>query len=149
MLFTSANKRRMLHFQMKWFHLQHILITYTWQQKGKYNIHYSGIWIVIRTTQQEYEVCSLLTIVTMKCKATIINIVFLHYNLCQDIMLVGSLSCSFTLITCLTNFYSYYYSWFTFKSNNNNLIFISELRQVGGFLRVLRFPPPIKLTTTI
>jgi hypothetical protein len=27
--------------------------------------------------------------------------------------------------------------------------FISDLRQVGGFLRVLRFPPPIKLTITI
>jgi len=26
--------------------------------------------------------------------------------------------------------------------------FVIELRQVGGFLRVLRFPPPIKLTTT-
>jgi hypothetical protein len=25
--------------------------------------------------------------------------------------------------------------------------FVSELRQIGGFLRVLRFPPPIKLTT--
>ena len=27
--------------------------------------------------------------------------------------------------------------------------FVSDLRQVGDFLRVLRFPPPIKLTTTI
>jgi hypothetical protein len=27
--------------------------------------------------------------------------------------------------------------------------FVSYLRQVGGFLRVLRFPPPIKLTATI
>jgi hypothetical protein len=27
--------------------------------------------------------------------------------------------------------------------------FVSDLRQVGGFLRVLRFPPPIKLTTSI
>jgi hypothetical protein len=27
--------------------------------------------------------------------------------------------------------------------------FISDLRQVSGFLRVLRFPPPIKLTATI
>ena len=27
--------------------------------------------------------------------------------------------------------------------------FVSELQQVGGFLRVLRFPPPIKLTATI
>jgi hypothetical protein len=26
--------------------------------------------------------------------------------------------------------------------------FVSVLRQVGGFLRVLRFPPPIKLTAT-
>ena len=27
--------------------------------------------------------------------------------------------------------------------------FVSYLRQVGGFLLVLRFPPPIKLTPTI
>jgi hypothetical protein len=27
--------------------------------------------------------------------------------------------------------------------------FVSDLRQVGGPLRVLRFPPAIKLTTTI
>ena len=27
--------------------------------------------------------------------------------------------------------------------------FVSDLRQIGGFLRVLRFPPPIKLTATI
>ena len=29
------------------------------------------------------------------------------------------------------------------------ITFVSDLRQVGGFLRVLRFPPPIKLTATI
>jgi hypothetical protein len=27
--------------------------------------------------------------------------------------------------------------------------FVSDLRQVGDFLRVLRFPPPIKLFATI
>jgi hypothetical protein len=27
--------------------------------------------------------------------------------------------------------------------------FVSDFRQVGGFLQVLQFPPPIKLTTTI
>ena len=27
-----------------------------------------------------------------------------------------------------------------------NTKFVSDFRQVGGFLRVLRFPPPIKLT---
>ena len=30
-----------------------------------------------------------------------------------------------------------------------NIKFVSDLRQVCGFLRVLRFPPPVKLTTTI
>jgi hypothetical protein len=30
----------------------------------------------------------------------------------------------------------------------HNLEFVSDLRQVGGFLRVLRFPPPIKLIAT-
>jgi hypothetical protein len=29
------------------------------------------------------------------------------------------------------------------------LKFVSDLRQVGGFLRVLRLPPPIKLTAMI
>ena len=29
------------------------------------------------------------------------------------------------------------------------VIFVSDLRQVGGILRVLRFPPPIPLTATI
>ena len=27
--------------------------------------------------------------------------------------------------------------------------FVSDLRQVNGFLRVFRFPPPIKMTATI
>jgi hypothetical protein len=27
--------------------------------------------------------------------------------------------------------------------------FISDLQQIGGFLQVLRFPPPLKLITTI
>ena len=27
--------------------------------------------------------------------------------------------------------------------------FVGDLRQVGGFLQVLRFPPPIKLTSTM
>jgi hypothetical protein len=27
--------------------------------------------------------------------------------------------------------------------------FVSDLRQIGGFLRVVLFPPPIKLTATI
>ena len=33
--------------------------------------------------------------------------------------------------------------------NNYVVKFVSDLRQVGGFLRVFPFPPPIKLTPTI
>ena len=29
------------------------------------------------------------------------------------------------------------------------IMFVTDLRQIGGFLRVLRFPPPIKRTATI
>ena len=37
----------------------------------------------------------------------------------------------------------------TTKVGSYVIKFISDLRQAGGFLRVLRFPPPIKLTATI
>jgi hypothetical protein len=30
-----------------------------------------------------------------------------------------------------------------------NIMFVSDLRQVGGLFQVLWFPPPIKLTATI
>ena len=30
-----------------------------------------------------------------------------------------------------------------------NIMFVSDLQQVGGFLRVLQFPPTTKLTATI
>jgi len=33
--------------------------------------------------------------------------------------------------------------------NNYVIKFVSDLRQVGGFLRVFQFPAPIKLTATI
>jgi len=39
---------------------------------------------------------------------------------------------------------------FTLSAGINCIIkFVSELRQVGGFLRVLWFPPPTKRTATI
>jgi len=49
-----------------------------------------------------------------------------------------------------------YHQWcckFEFRSGRGVqhyvMKFVMDLRQVGGFLRVLRFPPPIKLTATI
>ena len=35
------------------------------------------------------------------------------------------------------------------KKNNKKIKFVSDLRQVSAFLRVLRYPPPIKLTAMI
>jgi hypothetical protein len=40
-------------------------------------------------------------------------------------------------------------SWRSVPNTTSCDKFVSDLRQVGGFLRVLRFPPPIKLTATI
>ena len=48
-----------------------------------------------------------------------------------------------------------YHHWCEFKSRSGQGVqhyvieFVSDLCQVGGFLRVLRFPPPIKLTATM
>ena len=36
-----------------------------------------------------------------------------------------------------------------YSIQHNVIKFVSDLRQVDGFLWVLRFPPPIKLTATI
>ena len=53
------------------------------------------------------------------------------------------------LIFFLFGFFIYFFfSHFVylFISQYYVIKFVSDLRQVGGFLRVLRFPPPIKLT---
>jgi hypothetical protein len=50
---------------------------------------------------------------------------------------------------------SAYHHWCEFESRSGRGVqhyvikFVSDLWQVGGFLQVLRFPPPIKLTATI
>jgi len=55
-----------------------------------------------------------------------------------------------------TNAISAYHHWCCeFQSRSGRGVqhyvikFVSDLRQVGGFLRVVRFPPTIKLTATI
>jgi len=40
-------------------------------------------------------------------------------------------------------------SWQVYSIQHYVIKFVSDLRQVDGFLQVLRFPLPIKLTTTI
>ena len=54
----------------------------------------------------------------------------------------------------LSNFQSTILSPLTFESHSGEIQhyvikFVNDLWQVGGFLRVLRFPPPIETTTTI
>ena len=50
---------------------------------------------------------------------------------------------------------STYYRWCEFESRSGRGVqhyvikFVKDLRQVGGFLRILRFPPQIKLIATI
>jgi hypothetical protein len=72
----------------------------------------------------------------------------------------SALSSRYRMVVGLTNTYaiSAYQHWCCeFKSRSSEVYsiqhymikFVSDLRQVGGFLRGLRFPPPIKLTSTI
>jgi len=71
--------------------------------------------------------------------------VLLGYR-CRDGMVVG-----FTTTYAI----SAYHWCYEFKSRSGRSVqhyvikFISDLRQVSGFFRVLRFPPSIKLTATI
>jgi len=65
----------------------------------------------------------------------------------QDCMVVG-----FTTTNAIS---AYHHRCCEFESQSGLGVqhyvikFVSDLWQVGGFLRVLRFPPPIKLTATI
>ena len=49
---------------------------------------------------------------------------------------------------------AYHHWWCEFESRSGRGVqhyvikLVSDLRQIGGFLRILRFPPPIKLTAT-
>jgi hypothetical protein len=71
--------------------------------------------------------------------------VYIHYRHGCDRMVVG-----FTTTYAI----SAYHHWCCeFESRSGRGVkhyvmkFVSDLRQVSGFLQVLRFPPPIKLTT--
>jgi len=44
---------------------------------------------------------------------------------------------------------SAYHHWSGWGVQHYVIKFISDLRQLGGFLMILRFPPPIKLIATI
>jgi hypothetical protein len=92
-----------------------------------------------------------------KCKFVICNIITSFYIIWllyrwrgrhgRDRMVVG-----FTT-TCGISAYHHWCCEFESRTGRGVqhyvIKFVSDLRQVSGFLRVLRFPPPLKLTTTI
>ena len=58
--------------------------------------------------------------------------------------------CLFIFVTSITKFVSSNPVCGEVYSIQHYVIrFVSDLRQVSGFIRILRFPPPIKLTATI
>jgi hypothetical protein len=68
---------------------------------------------------------------------------------CRDRMVVGfTTTCAISAITTYVVGSNPAHSE-VYSIQHYVIKFISNLRQVGGFLRVLRFPPPIKLTATI
>jgi len=65
----------------------------------------------------------------------------------RDRMVVGfTTTCS---ISTYHHWYCEFESWSGRGVQHYVIKFVRDLRQVGGFLRVLRFHPPIKLIATI
>jgi len=69
---------------------------------------------------------------------------------CRDRMVVG-----FTT-NCAISAYQYYvvssnpaHNEMNYSTQHYVIKFVSDFRKINGFLHVLRFPPPIKLTATI
>ena len=83
--------------------------------------------------------------------STVMNLIESRENRGRDRMVVGFIT------TCAINVYHHYHCAFEPRSGEASSIyiykhvikFVSDLRQVGGLLRVLGFPPPIKVTATI
>jgi hypothetical protein len=74
-------------------------------------------------------------------------------NICPLLFLNSCLWLNMLHIFCREIFFIlilFYLFFIIYNSIQHYVIkFVCDLRQVGGFLRVLRFPPPIKLTATM
>ena len=77
----------------------------------------------------------------------LVNLLLFSHNSIREIPVYGNT----TYFLFIWFFYILFFSHFVylFISQYYVIKFVSDLRQVGGFLKVLRFPPPIKLTATI
>jgi hypothetical protein len=101
---------------------------------------------------KEFLFIQLLTVVIICCIKFVFDVISLNQLLAgpsfgRDRMVVG-----FTTTDAISG---YHHWWCEFESRSGRGVqhyvikFVSDLRQVGGNLRVLRFPPPIKQTSTI
>ena len=101
---------------------------------------------------KEFLFIQLLTVVIICCITFVFDVICLNQLLAgpscgRDRMVVG-----FTTTDAIS---VYHHWWCEFESRSGRGVqhyvikFVSDLRQVGGNLRVLRFPPPIKQTATI
>jgi hypothetical protein len=80
-----------------------------------------------------------------------------HYNTISSILFYSLqdfiLSLIFQIYFFSINYLPFFADLFTYININIRLTyvikFVSDSQQVGGFLRVLLFPPPIELTATI
>jgi len=79
------------------------------------------------------------------CQNPIKNCIQQHANIATDKAVMGSLwPWSYG-----SWIYNYLCNQFESRLGRGVIQFVSDLRQVGGFLWVLRFPSPINLTATI
>jgi hypothetical protein len=101
---------------------------------------------------KEFLFIQLLTVVIICCIKFVFDVISLNQLLAgpsfgRDRMVVG-----FTTTDAISG-YHHWWCEFEFRSGRGVqhyvIKFVSDLRQVGGNLRVLRFPPPIKQTSTI
>ena len=90
----------------------------------------------------------------MKLQKYVFNIYYyiLHWFIKHIFRVCDRMVVRFTTTYAVSG-YHHYYCEFESRSGldvqHYGIKFVSDLREVGGFLRVLRFPPPIKLTATI
>jgi hypothetical protein len=112
---------------------------FLWWWKVAMRLHNSNIWI--RPTAY------------VKNKRLLI--ISLHFWI-RPLKLISGIRCMLSIYieynsTIMSSYGSWIYNYRCnqYLSQHYMIKFVSDLLQVGGFLRILQFPPPIKQTATI
>jgi len=104
-----------------------------------------------------YVICACLRVVVSNTCCVVFLLCFSSSCVAYIYMLPVSLGCSYLITHSV--FSNVYYGHKLLRRDQKSdevysiqyyvIKFLRDLRQVGGFLQVLMFPPPIKLTSTI